>query len=328
MILSGGTFDAVGASRLDLAWYNEHDTRLTGEQILDRLPELRDLADIDVVPFRRVSSSALSVGDWLDLSRLVHALLQTDGRAGSGYDGIVVTHGTNTMEETAFMLHLTVDTGKPVVLVGAMRPVSGLSSDSPLNLVRAVQVAASSEAAGLGVLVVMNDTVYAAREVTKSATYRLDAFDARDLGPLGYADADGRVVIYHRPVRVPEGLTFDVQDLHTLPRVDVVLSYVGADSVMIDAAVAAGARGIVCAGTGAGRVTPAEEEALSRAIDQDVVVCQSTRVGSGRVGLSPAVARRRVDADNLQPWKARVLLSLCLTRGSELAPIQAAFDRF
>jgi L-asparaginase len=180
------------------------------------------------------------------------------------------------------------------------------------------------------VLVVLNDTILAARDVTKTATYRLQAFQARDAGPLGYADADGRVGWQHRVERPHTTQTeFDVAALESLPRVDVVVSYVGADGVMIDAAVAAGAKGIVSAGTGAGRPTPGEDEALDRAAAAGVVVCQSTRVGSGRVVYAPALQQRGfVAAGDLQPWKARVLLQLGLTVTSEPARIQEMFDRY
>src|SRR5205085_11187690 len=174
-------------------------------------------------------------------------------------------------------------TDKPVVIVGSMRPSSALSADGYLNVLNAVRVAADPASAGMGVLVVLNDTIHSARDVTKTATYRVHTFQGRDLGPLGYADADGRVLFYHLPARKHTTQTeFDVRSLEDLPRVDVVVSYVGADGAMIDAVVAAGAQGIVSAGTGAGRPTPLEDEALARAHAHGVVVVQGTRVGSGR----------------------------------------------
>jgi len=324
VISTGGTIDAVGTSRLDLAWYTETRNRLPDGELLSSLGELQDLATVRRVGFRRVPSYALTTRDWLDLARTVSSLV-----SGDEYDGVVITHGTNTMEETAYFLHLTVPAGKPVVLVGAMRPSSGLGADGYLNLLRAVQVAGAPEAFGHGVLVVMNDRIYGARDVTKTATFRIESFQAPDTGPLGYADADGRVVFYHRHVRVPTANPpFPTNELLVLPRVDVVLSYVGADGVFVDAAVEVGARGIVSAGTGAGRPTPAEEEAFARAIARGVVVCQGSRVGSGRVSRSPSMTRRSVVvADNLVPWKAKVLLSLALTVITDPTEIQDVFDR-
>jgi len=175
----------------------------------------------------------------------------------------------------------------------------------------------------------MNDAIHAARDVTKGATYRLAAFTARDAGPLGWADADGRVVWLHRHEKL-HTLTspFDVAGLEALPRVDVVVSYVGADGVQIDALVAAGAQGIVSAGTGAGRPTPGEDAAIDRALAAGVVVCQASRVGSGRVVWAPALQRRGIVASgDLQPWKARVLLQLALTQTRDIAAVQDLFDR-
>jgi L-asparaginase len=177
----------------------------------------------------------------------------------------------------------------------------------------------------------LNDTILGARDVTKTATDRVEAFQSRDLGPLGFADADGRVVYYHRSSKPhTEQTEFKVDNLTSLPRVDVVVSYVGADGVMIDAAAKAGAKGIVSAATGAGRPTPAEDEAFDRAFKQHgVLMCLSTRIASGRTVRSPGLKRRGfVAADNLQPWKARVLLALALTKTNDADDIQRMFDTF
>ncbi len=325
LIFTGGTIDSVGQDRLDLAWYIEAGKRLESGELVARVPELHSIARVEEVPFRRLPSHALVDKDWIDLVRTIHDIFDND-RA----DGIVITHGTNTLEETAYFLNLTLKTDRPVVIVGAMRPSSGLSADGYLNLLNAVRVAAAPESRGRGTLVVLNDTIHSGRDVTKTATYRVQAFDGRDLGPLGYADADGKVVYYHQPSRKHTVHTeFDVRHLESLPRVDVVVSYVGADGAMIDAAVAAGAQGIVSAGTGAGRPTPLEDEALTRAHEKGVVICQSSRVGSGRVVWSPSLRKRGfVASDNLQPWKAKVLLSLALTVTRDPAEIQRMFDTY
>jgi L-asparaginase len=323
LVLTGGSLNSVGVDRLDLAWYIEAGKRLEPGEFLARIPEVAAIAAVEEVTFRRMNSHALTDRDWLDLLRFVQALLD-DGRA----DGVVIGHGTNTLEETAYFLNLTLKSDRPVVLVGGMRPAKGMSSDGELNVTNAIRVAAAHDAAGRGVLVVMNDSIFGARDVTKGATYRLAAFQARDAGPLGWADADGTVQWLHRTEKQHTTTSpFDVAALDSLPRVDVVVSYVGADGAMIDAAVAAGARGIVSAGTGAGRPTPAEDEALERAHQAGVVICQSSRVGSGRVVAAPALVRRGfVAAGDLQPWKARVLLQLALGRTSDATEIQAFFD--
>ncbi len=325
LIVTGGTIDSVGKDRLDLAWYIEAGKRLKTGELLEQIPEVQSIASVEEVPFRRLPSHALVDKDWLDLVRTIHSIFDK-GRA----DGIVITHGTNTIEETAYFLTLTLKTDRPVVLVGAMRPSSAVSADGYLNLVKAVRVAADPASRGRGALLVMNDAIYAGRDVTKTATYRVEAFQGRDLGPLGYADADGKVVYYHQTVRTHTvQAEFDVRNLQSLPRVDVVVSYVGADGAMIDAAVAAGAQGIVSAGTGAGRPTPAEDEAFTRAHQKGVLICQSSRVGSGRVVRSPSLIRRGfVAADNLQAWKARALLALALTVTKVPEEIQRMFDTY
>jgi L-asparaginase len=326
VILTGGTIDSVGADRLDLAWYAEAGKRLGGGELLAHVPELARIAAVHEIPFRRLPSHALVDKDWLELARRIHAIFE----AGEA-DGVVITHGTNTLEETAFFLHLVLKTDKPVVLVGSMRPASAISADGYLNLLNAVRVAADPRSRGRGCLVVMNDTIYSGRDVTKNATFRVDAFQSRDLGPLGFADGDGKVVYYHHPARRHTVETeFDVRSLESLPRVDVVISYVGADGVMIEAAAKAGARAIVSAGTGAGRPTPAEEQALERVCkEHGVLVCFCSRVASGRVVRSPGLARRGfVAGDNLPPWKARILMSLALARTNDADDIQRMFDTY
>ncbi|MFC9353362.1 asparaginase [Arthrobacter sp. NPDC057013] len=321
LISTGGTIDAVGASRLDLAWYTETKNRLPDGELLAALPELGTVADVVQVPFARYPSYALSLDDWSLLASTVQELA-----TGGSYDGIVITHGTNTLEETAFLLSLTVSTPIPVVFVGAMRPANGLGSDGAINLFQAVRLAASPNARGHGVLVMLNDTVFAARDATKTATFRVNAFAAPGLGPLGHVDADGEVRLSH--IHSTNGVpAFDVGDIAGMPRVDVVLSYVGADGALIKAAVAAGAQGIVSAGTGAGRPTPAESDALDAAAAEGVVVCQSTRVPSGRVSLSPAMkAARRVTTPGMPPWQARIALALALQRSRDADEIQITLD--
>jgi L-asparaginase len=326
LILTGGTIDSVGTDRLDLAWYNEAGKRLDDGELLARVPELKDIAAVQEIPFHRLPSHTIGDKDWLELLGKIHALFD-DGQV----DGIVVTHGTNTLEETAYFLNLTLKTDKPVVVVGSMRPSSALSADGYLNIVNAVRVAANAHSRGRGCLVVMNDTIYGARDVTKNSTYRVEAFQSRDLGPLGFADADGKIIYYHRPTRAHTIDTeFDVRGMTSLPRVDIVVSYVGADGAMIEAAVNAGARGIVSAATGAGRPTPAEDAAFDTAYRQNgTLVCMCSRVASGRVVRSPGLTQRGfVAGDNLQPWKARLLLSLALTRTSNADDIQRMFDTY
>jgi L-asparaginase len=325
LIFTGGTIDSVGADRLDLAWYIEHGQRLADGELVERVPELAQVARVEEIPFRRLPSQSIGDADLVALVDTVHRLFDED-RA----DGVVITHGTNTLEETAYFLHLVLKTDRPVVIVGSMRPSSAVSADGYLNLLNGVRVAGDPASRGMGVLVVLNDTIHSARDVTKTATYRVETFQGRDLGPLGYADNDGRIVYYHRPVRPHTTATeFAIDGETELPRVDVVVTYLGADGTMIDAAVAAGARGIVSAGTGAGRPTPGEDAALARAAEAGVLVCQGTRVGSGRTVRSPGLKKRGwIASDNLQPWKARILLRLALARTDDADEVQRMFDSY
>jgi L-asparaginase len=326
LILTGGTIDSVGKDRLDLAWYIEAGKRLKDGELLQQLPELKEIAEVQDIPFRRLPSHALIDKDWLDLVRTIDKIFAEDKA-----DGIVITHGTNTIEETAYFLNLVLKTDKPVVVVGSMRPSSAISADGYLNLVNAVKVAADRNSRGRGCMLVMNDTIYNGRDVTKNATYRVEAFQSRDLGPLGFADGDGKIVFYHQPVRKHTVQTeFDVRNLDSLPRVDIVVSYVGADGTMIEAAAKAGAKGIVSAGTGAGRPTPAEDAAFDKCFKETgMLMCLSSRVASGRVVRSPGLTKRGfVASDNLQPWKARLLLALALTKTNNADDIQRMFDSY
>jgi L-asparaginase len=325
VVTTGGTIDSLGRDRLDLAAYLETGRRLEpGELLAGVAAELATIAAVTEVPFRRLRAHAMTDDDLADLRDVVAGLL-----ARGDTDGVVVTHGTNTLEETAWLLHLAIATDAPVVVTGAMRPASSLSGDGPLNIVDAVRVAADHDARSLGVLVVLDGTIHGARDVTKANTMRVDAFADGMAGPLGRVDGDARVVIAHHPARAAtlRG-RFAATDLRALPRVDVVVSYQGADGVLVDAAVAAGARGIVSAGTGAGYPTPGEVEALERATAAGVVVCQASRVGSGRVPRVPLlVARGWLAADDLPPWKARILLRLGLAElGGDIARLQSLFD--
>lgn len=319
LVLVGGTIGTVGESRLDYSSYHETGRRQAASDLVDALPELSEFAEVEPVDFRRLSSTALTVEDWVDLLRLVQDLL-------ARYDGIVIAHGTNTLEETAYFLDLSLASDKPVVFVGAMRPMSALSSDAPLNVLRSVQVAASPDAAGHGVLVAMDERIFLARDVVKAASQWLDAFHAPNAGPIGFIDSQGRVVIDRRRTR--QRLQFEISSPADVPRVDIVISHVGADGLLIDAAVAGGAQGIVSAGTGSGRPTPLEEEALRRAVSAGVVVCRSSRVGSGAVVPTPgSAAAGFVAGRDLVPWKARLLLALALTSTDDPGEIQKIFDR-
>lgn len=326
LIVTGGTIDSIGTNRLDLAWYIEAGKRLPDGGLLRTVPEIADIATVIELPYRRLPSHALVDKDWIELVAAIQSAFDSHS-----IDGMVVTHGTNTLEETAYFLNLCLKTSQPVILVGAMRPSSAISADGYLNLLNAIKVAAAAQSRGRGCLVVMNDTIFSARDVTKNSTYRVNAFESRDLGPLGYADADGSIIYYHQALKPHTRDTeFNVAGLSGLPRVDMVVSYVGADGTLIGAAAKAGAKGIVSAGTGAGRPTPAEDAAFDKAYHETgMLMCLCSRVASGRVVRSPGLARRGfVAGDNLPPWKARLLLALALSKTSDPGDIQRMFDTY
>ena len=322
---TGGTLASVGRGPLDLHDYGATGQVLHADAILERFPEAREVADVLPVRFSNVPSTRVAFPEWREL------LLLCDRLAAEEPDlaGIVVGHGTSSLEETAYFLSLTLKHPLPVVLVGSQRPNSALSTDAGLNLVNAVRVAASPEARGLGALVVLNDEVHAAREVAKTATARLQTFRSPDFGFLAHADGD-RLAWYRRPLRrVAPDTEFDPRGLQALPRVDIAYSYAGADGAAVEAFRAAGAQGIVSAGFAPGFVTPAEGEALRAAVAAGVAVVQSTRSGSGRV--FPTTRLREagfVPADNLTPQKARILLALALTVTRDPRGIERIFGEY
>ena len=326
VIGTGGTISSLGNGSLDVLDYPDFGQKLTCEALLDKFPETRLVAEPVPVTYRQVGSTALGPEDWLELRRLIHHIAKNDPAIA----GFVIPHGTATLEETAFFLNLTLGVSQPVVLVGAQRPASALGTDAGTNLVNALQVAGAAEARGKGVLVVLNNEIHPARDVVKTSTYRVQTFRSFDFGALGHVDGDG-VHFYRAPLKthMPDG-EFAAADLTLpLPRVEIVLSYGGADAALVEAAVAAGAEGIVSAGFAPGSPTPAQQEALIAAAKAGVVIVQCTRAATGRVA-----PRRRlketgfVAGEDFSPQKARILLTLLLTRTDEIAEIQNGFQRY
>jgi L-asparaginase len=315
VIGTGGTITAIsGTGPLDMFEYTSTGHMLEADQLVARYPEVNEVAEVIPIRFKAVPSSAISFPEW-------KALVLASEKAVAdhpGLAGIVILHGTATLEETAYALSLTAKVQVPIVIVGAQRPASALSSDAGLNLVNAVRTAASPDARGLGVLVCLNDEIQAAREVTKTSTGRLHTFRSPDFGVLGQADGD-RVSFYRRPLRrVAPDTEFDIRTLEALPRVDITYAYTGGDGAATRAFMAAGAKGIVAAAFAPGMLPPTEFEALKSAIAAGVVVVLATRVGSGRAFASSKLRDAGlIAADNLNPQKARILLALALTRTSD-----------
>ena len=323
VIGTGGTISSLGASSLDVLDYPDFGQKLGCEALLQRFPETRLVADPVPVTFREVGSTEIGPREWVDLRALIHRIAREDPAVA----GFVIPHGTATLEETGFFLNLTLAVAQPVVLVGAQRPASALGSDAGMNLVNALRVAGSSEARGKGVLAVLNDEIHAARDVVKTSTYRLQTFRSLDFGALGHVDGDG-VHFYRSPSRrhMPDS-QFAASNLDTLPRVDIIYSYAGADGALVEAAVAAGARGIVSAGFAPGSPTPQQRTAFERAAKSGVVVVQCSRAASGRVAPRRRLRESGIVAgEDLSPQKARLLLMLALSTTSDVIAIQQAFQ--
>ncbi|ACL55347.1 asparaginase [Methylobacterium nodulans] len=322
---TGGTMSSIGRDRLDLLDYTATDKRLEADAILDAVPEARAVAEVIPVRFRAVTSPAIGFGVWRDLVRLCEQQVA----AHPDLAGIVIGHGTATLEETAYALSLTLTVEVPVVLVGSQRPISALSSDAPLNLVNAIRTAAAPQSRGRGVLVVLNDEIQAARDVTKTSVARMQTFRTADFGILG--QVDGPSVTYYRRSerRYAPDTEFDIRALPALPRVDISYGYADADGTAVRAFVAAGARGIVSAGLAPGMTPPAEADALETAAQAGILVVQSTRAGSGIVPLTTRLHQRGIlSADNLTPQKARILLALALTVTSDPRAVAEIFATY
>jgi len=302
---------------------NTPSGRLHAGEVAEAIPQLKKVARLEVEEVMRVGSSAITVEQWLTLAKRINEILAREPEV----KGIVVTHGSNTVEETAYFLSLTVQSDKPVVLTAAQRQFTTLSSDSPKNFLQAVRVAAADEARGKGALVVTNDVINAARDVSKNISYRLETYSSRDIGALGFVDED-RVTFYRAPTRHPA--PFDVTRLQKLPRVDVIYTYAGADGALMEAAVAqARAEGLVIAGFPTGSGTPAMDEVTKRFAARGIPVVMTNRGGMGRViDTRPVERRPLIWGDNLTPQKARVLLMLALTRTRDSAELQRIFATY
>jgi L-asparaginase len=322
---TGGTIASMGRGPLDLQDYGATGNLMHADELLAHWPETASVADVIAVRYRAIVSPAIGFPEWKALAALCGQLVAEHPDLA----GIVIGHGTATLEETAYFLNLTVKVAVPVVLVGAQRPSSALSTDAGLNLVNAIRVAASPDSRDMGVLVVLNDEIHAAREVTKTSTMRLQTFRTPDFGVLGHADGDA-VAYYRRPIRhhAPD-TAFDVSMVEALPRVDIAYSYAGGDGVAVRAFMAAGARGIIAAGFAPGYCPPRDIEALTEAATQGIVVVQSTRAGSGRTFRGTKLRQAGfLIADNLNPQKARILLALALTVTSDPDGIARMFRTY
>lgn len=328
VLATGGTIAGQGKSKMSLTEYKAGT--LLGTELIEAVPEVAQYARVRVEQICNVASPDVGIVVWHTLAERINAIYAHEADIA----GVVITHGTSTIEETAYFLNLTVKYDRPVVLVGAQRPATALSADGPLNLVNAVRTAIATESRGRGVLVVLNDEINAARDVTKSNTYRAETFRSGELGFLGYVDVD-RVVYYRKPEkRHTVNSEFNLVKIAAFPRIEILYSYAEAgNAILVTALLQAGAQGIVIACTGAGTLSSAEKEAVRNAVSEvdrvKPVFVRSTRVGNGRViGRKEYDELGMVPADNLNPQKARILLMLALTKTSDLREIARMFTEY
>ena len=318
---------------------NRDGGRLTAEELAKSMPGVDRYARLTFEQFANVASSELTLPQWLGLSRRINDLYANEKDVA----GVVVSSGTDTLEETAFFLHLTVRDPRPVVVVGSMRNPSTLGYEGAANLLEGVRVAADPASRNKGALVVLNDEINSARNVTKTDALRLQTFRAREYGQLGVVDRDRVVFFSQITQRTNERVEFDVTKIEALPRVDIIMVYQGASGDLIKAAVDGGAKGIVMATAGAGATSGTQGEGLQYAYEKGVFVVTTTRAGSGRIApprtdapppnfrMTEAMQRRRqfaISGEDHIPVKARVLLMLALTKTTDRAEIQRIFSEY
>lgn len=323
VLATGGTIAGAGASDVASGYQS---ARLAVDALIESVPDAAKLARLRGEQVASIGSQDMTDEVWLTLARRVNVVA-----ANPEVGGIVITHGTDTLEETAYFLNLVVKTRKPVVLTGAMRPSTALSADGPLNFFNAVAVAVSPAAAGQGVLVVINDGIHDAASLTKTSTTAVEAFRSPLRGLVGSVTWGAVEFFRAPPQRHTTASEFSIDGVEALPRVEIVMAHAGMTGDLIDAAVGLGARGIVVAGVGNGNMTASALEALTRAAARGIVCVRSTRVASGEVGRNVEVdddGRGFIASDELNAPKARVLLKLALLRPRSAADIQRLFHEY
>ncbi|HAT29298.1 MAG TPA: L-asparaginase [Janthinobacterium sp.] len=321
ILATGGTIAGSGADSTTTVGYTSATVGV--ERLIAAVPELKKVANVKGEQVFQIASESMTNAHWLTLAKRINVLL-----ARPDVDGVVVTHGTDTIEETAYFLDLTVKSRKPVVVVGAMRPSTAISADGPINLYNAVLLAGSKDAVGKGVLVALNDQINAAREVTKTNTSTTDTFKSTELGMLGYIQGN-KAFFYRQSTRKNTADTeFDISKLEALPQVDIIYGYANMGRVALDALVGAGAKGIVQAGVGDGSIAAQMKGPLIEARKKGVLIVRASRVGQGIVARNGEANDDELDtvvADTLNAQKARILLMLALTKTSNTQEIQRMF---
>ncbi|MGM0757874.1 MULTISPECIES: type II asparaginase [Bacillus] len=322
VLATGGTIAGASDSDTDTTGYKSGSLGI--DKVIASVPQLKDIANVTGEQVANVGSENVNNALLLKLAKRVNQLLNDDQ-----VDGIVVTHGTDTLEETAYFLHLVVKSDKPVVVVGSMRPASAISADGPLNLYHAVKVASTKEAKGKGVMVTLNDRIASARFITKTNTTTTDSFKSLEQGYIG--EIAGEVVsFYNESTRKHTTESeFDVSKIKELPQVDILYGYQNDQKYVYDAAVKAGAKGIVVAAPGNGTMSTEAIKGATDAVKKDVVIVRSSRAGNGIVTHEKMDDEHHfVSSDSLNPSKARILLMLALTETKNPDKVQTYYDQY
>ncbi len=322
ILATGGTIAGSSTSNTDVTGYTAGALGI--DTLINAVPEMKEVANVSGEQIANVGSPDVDNAVLLKLGKRINELLASDD-----VDGVVVTHGTDTLEETAYFLDLVVKSNKPVVVVGAMRPATAISADGSFNLYNAVKIASTPEATGKGVMIELNDRIGAARYITKTNTTGTDTFKSTEQGYLGVVSG-GKVYFYNEPTRKHTAdSVFNITDLTELPQVDILYEYQNNGSYLYDAAVAAGAKGIVVAGSGNGSLSKLSKAGAIKAVKAGVAVVRSTRTGSGVVTHSDEDDQNgMISSDSLNPQKARILLMLALTQTKDAKQIQTFFDEY
>ena len=323
ILATGGTIAGAQASQAE---YGYKSGSFDVQDLINAVPQMKDLADITGEQIVNIGSQDMNDEVWLKLANRLNEVL-----AASDTDGVVITHGTDTVEETAYFLDLVVKSDKPVVLVGSMRPATAISADGPMNLYNGMAIASNPQAKGRGVLVALNDQIHAAREVAKTNTSSIETFHSLNRGPAGLVNT-GKVTWFEVPAgRRGAKSEFAIKGLTTLPRVDIIYAHANMSTDLIDAAVAKGAKGLVIAGVGDGNMTAKALEACSAAAKKGVVIVRSTRLASGLTYRNNEVDDDKygfVASLELNPPKSRVLLQQALLKTSDVKEIQRMFREY
>lgn len=320
IIGTGGTIAGKG-KKGETAAYDSAQIQV--DDLVAEIPELAELANLDSTELFSVDSCDVSFDKLLKLSKYINEKANDDK-----FDGFVVTHGTDTLEETAYFLNLTVKTKKPVVLTGAMRPSTAISADGPFNLYQAVALATKDEAIAKGVMVVFSDSIFGARDISKINTFRTDAFNQRDFGCLGYM-RDDKAYFFNESIKLHTYKSeFNIRDIEKLPRVDIATFCVDAETDILDY-LANHSDGIVLAGAGCGGSKTEWNEKIAEILASGKPVVRSSRVGNGLVTYKKDdITQKGIFAGSLSPQKARILLSLALTKTRDLYELQEIFEKY